>query len=140
MRSRILRLIVDSLFGPVPSSTEDCTKKGPRQIVRLFKRDSDGCLCDSKERYSVEDFGGIVPRVDDGTVALQIGDLGFGVRPFVNQNRAIVVVESVCYRPDRPRDKMDGGWAGLVIQERPMGEEDRRFLWPTGEQDELYPA
>ena len=128
MRSRILRLIFDSLFRPVPSSKEGYIKKVPRQIFRVVKGDGEGCLYDSKENHSVEDFGGIVPRVRRCIVALQIGDLGFGARPFMIRNPAIEVVESVSYRPDRPRDETDGGWAGLVIQERPMGEEKQEVL------------
>ncbi|MDE0391295.1 MAG: hypothetical protein OXI57_04405 [Rhodospirillales bacterium] len=107
---------------------EDDTEKVPRQIVRLSKRDSDGILYDSKENHSVEDFGGIVTRVRDCIVPLQSGGLQVWVNPFMNQCPAIEVVQSVCYRPDRPRDEMDGGWAGLVVQERPMGEEKQGVL------------
>ena len=90
MRSGILRLIMDSLLRSVPPPMEDDTKKEPQQIVHVFKRDRDGRLQVAKEHYSVEDFGGIIPRVaiaSSGAGSERTSRLGEPVRESESDDR-----------------------------------------------------
>ena len=96
------------------------------QLIRIYKKDTDGNLYDAKEDFRVSDFCGVVPRVGDFIVSGELRVLS--EEPQLWANKTIRVVEAVYYRPDKRRSDHDDSWVVLVVNDRQMAEEEAGLL------------
>lgn len=113
----------------------------PGQFIRIYMRDDEGNLYDTKETLTPLDFCGAIPRAGDCIVspwlrdyqspadadekakrldALEHGRLWY--------HRSIRIVEAVYYRPDKRHADEDDAWVVLVVKERPMTESEWALL------------
>ena len=98
----------------------------PEQLIRIYKKDSDGNLHAAGEDFCVSDFCGVVPRVGDFIVSRWLRDSSEAGR--VWSNRTIHVVEAVYYRPDKRTSDADDSWVVLVVHDRQMNEKEAGLL------------
>ena len=91
-------------------------------------KDEDGRLYDCKEDLDVAtELAGTIPRVGECIVSRWLRNSREDA--YLWSNRTVLVVEAVYYRPDKIRDEnAEHAWVALVVQERPMTEEEWALL------------
>ena len=98
----------------------------PEQLIRVYMKDDEGNLYDTRESLDNVDFCGSAPRVGDMIVSPWLRNSNEEARLW--SNRTVQIVEAVYFLPGKRRKPKDDAWAVIVVKERQMTEAEWALL------------
>ena len=95
-------------------------------FVRIYEKDEDGRLADTRETFEASDFANGLPRVGECIVSRWLRDKAEETRWW--GNRSVYVVTDVYHLPHKRTAESDDSWTVLVVRTRPMKEAEQDLL------------